>query len=91
MGGWVGGRVWEGGGAVNLHMHIVLHIHKHTLHFNSGIHIHVHVHVHEQSYYIVHYITRKEEGKEGRKKRTNTNNLHQPRRLRRNICVRTPV
>ena len=30
----------------------------------------VHVHVHEQSYYIVHYIRRKEEGKEGRKKRT---------------------
>ena len=78
MGGWedgrVGGWVWEGGGAVNLHMHIVLHIHKHTLHFNSGIHIHVH----EQSYYIVHYIRRKEEGKEGRKKRTNTDNLHQP-------------
>ena len=42
----------------------------------------VHVHVHEQSYYIVHYIRRKEEGKEGRKKRTNTNNLQQPQRLR---------
>ena len=26
------------------------------------------VHVHEQSYYIVHYIRRKEEGKEGRKR-----------------------
>ena len=30
---------------------------------------------HVQSYYIVHYIKRKEEGKEGRKKRTNINNL----------------
>ena len=28
----------------------------------------VQIHVHEQSYYIVHYIRRKEEGKEGRKK-----------------------
>jgi len=37
--------------------------------------------VHEQSYYIVHYIRRKEEGKEGREKRTNTNNLQQPQRL----------
>ena len=37
--------------------------------------------VHEQSYCIVHYIRRKEEGKEGRKKQTNTNNLEQPQRL----------
>ena len=34
---------------------------------------------HEPSHYIAHYI---EEGKEGRKKRTNINNLKQPRRLR---------
>ena len=48
------------------------------------IHVHaiLYMHVHEQSYYIVHYIRRKEEGKEGRKKRTNTNNLQQPQRLR---------
>ena len=44
--------------------------------------------LHEQSYYIVHYIRRKEEGKEGRKKRTNTDNLQQPQRLRK-ICVHT--
>ena len=30
---------------------------------------------HEQSYYIVHYSRRKEEGKEGRKKPTNNNSL----------------
>ena len=41
---------------------------------------HVLVHAHEQSYYIVHYIRRKEEGKEGRKQRTNANNLQQSQR-----------
>ena len=45
------------------------------------------IQVHEQSYYIVHYIRRKEEGKEGRKKRTNTNNLQQPQRLRKKDIV----
>ena len=55
-------------------------------HFYAGcimqfLHKQGHVHVHEQSYYIVHYIRRKEEGKEGRKKRINTNNLQQPQRL----------
>ena len=33
---------------------------------DGRVHVHVHVHVHEQSYYIVYYIRRKEEGKEGR-------------------------
>ena len=39
-----------------------------------GVNIHIHdaelvcLHVIEQSYYIAHYIKRKEEGKEGRKK-----------------------
>ena len=47
--------------------------------------------VHEQSYYIVHHVRRKEEGKEGRKKWTNTNNLQQPQRLRKKYtCVHTP-
>ena len=41
--------------------------------------------VREQSYYIAHYIRRKEEGKEGRKKRTNANNLQQPRMLRKKV------
>ena len=55
----------------------------------AEVHVHVqctctcmHTHVHEQSYHIVHYIRRKEEGKEGRKKRTNTDNLQQTQRLR---------
>ena len=43
--------------------------------------------VHEQSYYIVRYIRRKEEGKEGRKKQTNTNNVQQPQRLRKYIYM----
>ena len=46
--------------------------------------------------HIVHYIRRKEDvGKEGRKKRTNTDNLQQPQRLRKKyiyiyMCIRTP-
>ena len=61
---------------------IILYVHVHTRTC-------IYVHVHEQSYYIVHYIRRKEEGKEGRKKRTNTNNLQQPQRLRENIYMCT--
>ena len=52
--------------------------------------IHMIICVHEQSYYIVHYIGRKEEGKEGRKNQTNTNNLQQPQGLRK-IYVCTHV
>ena len=82
---------------------------KSTVHVHVHVHVHLHVHVHvhvcytEIQYmcmctwtiilYIVHYIRRKEEGKEGRKKRTNTDNLQQPQRLWKNIhtvCVCTP-
>ena len=46
----------------------------------------MYMYVHEQSYYIVHYIRRKEEGKEGRKKRTNNDSL---KRLRKIYCTCT--
>ena len=46
----------------------------------TSVHVHVHLFIHEQSYYIVHYIRRKE-GKEGRKQRTNTDNLQQPQHV----------
>ena len=69
-------------------MHVIVHVHSTCTMYMYNIHVyqctctiymyinvHVHVCVYEQSYYIVHYIRRKEEGKEGRKKRTNTDNL----------------
>ena len=73
-----------------------VHVHVYTpIGHNLPVHVHMptsaslpaHVSLHacvvnEQSYYIVHCIRRKEEGKKEERKRTNTDNLQQPQRLR---------
>ena len=69
-------RISEGplkGGSTVIQHGILLSRVKHEVRIRINVHMKdIMTCMHEQSYYIVHYIRRKEEGKEGRKKQTTT-------------------
>ena len=84
-------RISEGplkGGSTVIQHGILLSRVKHEVHIRTNLHMKDKMTcMHEQSYYIVPYSRRKEEGKEGRKKQTTTAS----KGLEKNyICVCTP-